>query len=204
MTSENFIKAYLERDRWHIDEDRYFPSMRYAGDSAEKANEALCGLVKSIKNELERKDNRMIYHVRFEGTDKLYAYYCAPHIELKIGSSYMIEADRSTTYKNAVTVVKIDNNKPSGVSIRTITHARLVNGTKRPDDKIKQVIFNKEKRTTVVLWYDGQKTIIKCQDGDVFDEEKALALCYMKRVLGNRGSFNETLKKWCPSVYEEN
>ena len=119
----------------------------------------------------------MIYHVKFDGTDKLYAYYCEPHIELKIGSSYMIEADRVTNYKNPITVMRIDNNVPKNVNVRTITQARPLNGTKRPDDKIKQVIFNKEKRTTVVLWCDGQKTIIKCQDGDVWDEEKALALC---------------------------
>lgn len=211
MTSGNFIKAYLERDKWPC--DKYEESFRYAGWSAETAARSMAGLAEALekvryedknRNSNERKDSRMIYHVRFEGTDKLYAYYCAPHIELKIGSSYMIEADHSTTYKNAITVVKIDNNKPSGVSIRTITHAHLVNGTKRPDDKIKQVIFNKEKRTTVVLWYDGQKTIVKQQDGDVWDEEKALALCYMKRVLGNRGSFNETLKKYCHFSKEEN
>ena len=43
----------------------------------------------------------------------------------------------------------------------------------------------------------GKKTIVKCQNGETWDPEKALALCYMKRVLGNRGSFNETLKKYC-------
>ena len=170
-------------------------SAKKAGASVEKVSKGITSI--AIKEEKERDIDMKVYYVKFEGTDKLYAYYCAPHIELKIGSSYMIEADRSTTYKNAITVVKIDNNEPAGVHIRTITHARLLTGAKRPDDKIKRVIFNKGKRTTVVLWYDGQKTIVKQQDGDVWDEEKALALCYMKRILGNRGSFNETLKKYC-------
>ena len=204
MTSENFIKAYLERDKWPC--DRYEENFRYTGWSAETAARSMTGLAEALekvkyedknRNSNERKDNRMIYHVKFEGSDKLYAYYCGPNVNLQVGCSYMIEADRSTTYKNPVTVIKIDNNKPSGVNIRVITHARLINGTKRPDDKIKRVVFNKEKRTTVVLWFDGQKTIVKQQDGDVWDEEKALAMCYMKRVLGNRGSFNETLKKYC-------
>ena len=169
---------------------------RDAVDSFSYAADAITKLPKQCEKDLERKDNRMIYHVKFEGTDKLYAYYCEPNVYLQVGCSYMIEADRSTTYKNPITVVKIDNNKPTGVHIRTITHARLLTGAKRPDDRIKRVIFNKEKLTTVVIWYDGQKTIVKCQEGDVWDEEKALALCYMKRVLGNRGSFNETLRKW--------
>lgn len=180
-------------DKWDRDEWDRWDADRY------------CTLIDSlvVKNKAEeRKDNRMIYHIKFEGTDKLYAYYCEPNVYLQVGCSYMIEADHSTTYKNPITVVKIDNNKPTGVHIRTITHARLLTGAKRPDDRIKRVIFNKEKLTTVVIWYDGQKTIVKCQEGDVWDEEKALALCYMKRVLGNRGSFNETLKKYCNHTEE--
>ena len=206
MTINEFMNIYHDRDKWEKSEredrcERLWRDVGYsardAADSFSYTIDAIAKLSEQCKKDLERKEDRMIYHVRFEGTDKLYAYYCAPDVKLQVGSSYMIEADHSTTYKNAITVVKIDNNKPTGVHIRTITHARLINGTKRPDDKIKQVIFNKEKRTTVVLWFDGQKTIIKQQDGDVWDEEKALALCYMKRVLGNRGSFNETLKRYC-------
>ena len=204
MTINEFMNIYYDKDKWKKNEreDRCERLLRDVGygarDAADSFADAVAALDKYAKeNKNERKDDRMIYHVKFEGSDKLYAYYCGPNVNLQVGCSYMIEADRSTTYKNPITVVKIDNNKPAGVNIRMITYARLITGTKRPDDKIKRVIFNKEKRTTVVLWYDGQKTIVKQQDGDIWDEEKALALCYMKRVLGNRGSFNETLKKYC-------
>ena len=194
MTTNDIIEAWVNKNLWATGWDE---ELRRAGKAAEKSSDAFEKLASAIKKEVdERKEEKMVYHVKFEGTERLYAYYCAPGINLQIGSSYMIEADRATNYKNPVTVMRIDNNVPKNVNVRTITHARLLSGTKRPDDKIKQVIFNHEKRTTVVLWYDGQKTIVKCQDGDVFDEEKALALCYMKRVLGNRGSFNETLRKW--------
>lgn len=145
----------------------------------------------------KKEDNRMVYHVKFEGTDKLYAYYCAPYISLQLGQIYMIQADHITNYKNPVTIVRIDNRVPAGVNIRTITRARLFEGAKRPDDRIDRVIFNKEKLTTVVLWKDGTKTIVKCQPGDMWDEEKALAMCYMKKALGNRGAFNEVIKKYC-------
>lgn len=157
-------------------------------------------LYSKVKPEIEvkRKENRMVYYVKFDGTEKLYVYYCAKNVHLQIGSKYTITADGVTEYKNPITVVKTNEIAPTNVgNIRTITSATMIGGAPRPDDRIKQVIFNKEKLTTVVLWADGQKTIIKCQEGDVFDEEKALALCYMKRVLGNRGSFNETLRKYC-------
>ena len=206
MTAE-MMKHFLEKDKWSCEEyemqrcttydtiwgvsQRYDDSM----DSWARTVNALKELSDKTKKELERKDDIMIYHVKFDGSDKLYAYYSK--VPLQIGAIYSIEADGTTTYKNNITVIKVNHEKPYGVSPRTITKATMITGTKRPDDKINRVIFNKEKKTTVVMWYDGQKTIIKQQEGDVWDEEKALALCYMKRVLGNRGSFNETLKKYC-------
>jgi len=47
----------------------------------------------------------------------------------------------------------------------------------------KHVIFNPP--ATVVLWEDGTKTVVKCDPKDPFDEMKGLALCYMKKALGN-------------------
>ena len=49
--------------------------------------------------------------------------------------------------------------------------------------KTKKVIFNPP--ATIILWEDGTKTVVKCNKGDVFDEMKGIALCYMKKALGN-------------------
>ena len=66
-----------------------------------------------------------------------------------------------------------------------------------------KVIFNDP--ATIVYWSDKTKTVVKCGEGDIYDKEKGLALCYMKKMLGNKGNYNDTLKKWCgesePSVY---
>ena len=62
------------------------------------------------------------------------------------------------------------------------------------DGKIKNVIFNAP--ATIVLWTDGTKTVVKCQEGDTYDREKGLALCIAKKYLGNKGNFNEVFKKW--------
>lgn len=61
---------------------------------------------------------------------------------------------------------------------------------------VKKVIFNDP--ATIVLWSDGTKTVVKCQDGDVFDPEKGLAMAISKKALGNKGNFNEVFKKWLP------
>jgi len=55
-----------------------------------------------------------------------------------------------------------------------------------------KIIFNKP--ATIVIWKDGTKTVVKCQKNDVYDPEKGMALCFMKKALGNHGNFNDILK----------
>lgn len=67
--------------------------------------------------------------------------------------------------------------------------------------KIKDVIFNNP--ATIVIWEDGEKTVVKCQEGDIYDPEKGLAMAITKRALGNKGNYCEELKKWLPEDYED-
>lgn len=60
--------------------------------------------------------------------------------------------------------------------------------------QIKNVIFNNP--ATIVFWEDGTKTVVKCQDGDVYDPEKGLAMAITKKALGNKGNYCNELKKW--------
>lgn len=46
--------------------------------------------------------------------------------------------------------------------------------------EIKEVIFNKP--ATVVYWKDGTKTIVKCGEDEHFDHEKAVAMCFLKKM----------------------
>lgn len=62
--------------------------------------------------------------------------------------------------------------------------------------KIKDVKFNDP--ATIVFWADGTKTVVKCQDGDIFDPEKGLAMAISKKALGNKGNYCNELKKWLP------
>ena len=59
---------------------------------------------------------------------------------------------------------------------------------------IRNVYFNDP--VTVVLWNDGTKTIVRCQDGDTYSKETGLALCIFKKALGNKGNFNDIFNKW--------
>ena len=67
-------------------------------------------------------------------------------------------------------------------------------------EDIKKVIFNDP--ATIVYWKDGTKTVVKCQDGDVYDKEKGLAMCVAKKFFGNKGNFNKVFNKYIGEDYE--
>ena len=63
-------------------------------------------------------------------------------------------------------------------------------------NSIKKVIFNNP--ATIVIWVDGSKTVVKCDD-EKYDPEKGLAMAICKRLLGNnQGYYYEVFKKWLP------
>lgn len=61
-------------------------------------------------------------------------------------------------------------------------------------DMIKNVIIND--RATIILWDDGSKTVVKCQEEDLdrISPEAGVAIAIMKKVFGNKGNFNNVLK----------
>ena len=72
------------------------------------------------------------------------------------------------------------------------------NTTKLPE--IKDVIFNEP--ATIVMWSDGTKTVVKCQEGENYDPEKGMAMAISKKALGNKGNYCEVFKKWLPEEVE--
>lgn len=58
--------------------------------------------------------------------------------------------------------------------------------------EVKEVIFAPP--ATIVYWKDGSRTVVKCSDDDYFDEEIGFTLCFMKKILGNKGNFNTYIR----------
>lgn len=98
--------------------------------------------------------------VKFNGTEK--NYICKTKLNLIEGATYKIVADGNIAYVSPAEVCSIVSTRPnfSGV-IREITTAEIITAPPRPKMSAKFVI-NKEKGTTVALWRDGTKTIVKC------------------------------------------
>lgn len=56
---------------------------------------------------------------------------------------------------------------------------------------VTKVIFNRP--ATIVMWTDGTKTVVKCNNEE-FDEEKGLAMAICKKVMGNKGNYYRVIK----------
>lgn len=65
----------------------------------------------------------------------------------------------------------------------------------------KEVIFNPP--ATIIKWQDGTKTVVKCSPEDEFDPEKGIALCYMKKALGNRYGYYNTMQNLLKKFHDD-
>ena len=134
--------------------------------------------------------------VKFKGTEKRYIY--KTRLNLMVGAIYDITADNSKTYNNPVLIEGIGEKAPKNYSyaypMREITNAVLIQAPRRPTANVK-IIINEKKKTTVAIWGDGSKTIVKCQPGDEFDAEKGIAMCFVKRSFNNRGCYNDWMRE---------
>jgi hypothetical protein len=57
----------------------------------------------------------------------------------------------------------------------------------------KQVIYND--RTTVVIWQDDSKTVVKASEGEAFIEEVGFLAALAKKVYGERNKYLKFVKK---------
>ena len=134
--------------------------------------------------------------VKFKGTEKRYIY--KTRLNLMVGAVYDITADNSKTYNNPVLIEEINEKAPKNYNhaypMREITNAVLIQAPRRPTANIK-IIINEKKKTTVAIWGDGSKTVVKCQPGDEFDAEKGVAMCFVKRSFNNRGCYNDWMRE---------
>ena len=55
------------------------------------------------------------------------------------------------------------------------------------------VIFNGP--ATTIIWADGTKTTVKCQDGEEFNEYIGVETALVKKLLGNKANFNNAINK---------
>lgn len=68
--------------------------------------------------------------------------------------------------------------------------------------RIRKVIFSGP--ATIVFWNDGDKTVVKCMNGDHLNYEMGIAMCTLKKLFGDSYlDFKKDLKKWTPEKKKE-
>lgn len=142
-----------------------------------------------IKNFADKHDVR--YEVRTTTSKKTTEVHLGTIYKYE---TYVVEWDKAPNlseaaariFADAICKFKLDDN--------------VTNVIANPSFEIKKVIFNDP--ATIVLWEDGTKTVVKVQDGDIYDEYTGLALCIAKKALGNKPNFNNVFRKWVPDKTE--
>lgn len=146
-----------------------------------------------------------IVSIMFSRHGKVYFY--TTKLNFIVGAKYKIVTNSQDNYDNkTVLCVGFSTNinkigypgyEVNVSTLKEIVSANCVNApAPKVSYKIKNIYENFDKGITIVLWDDGDKTTIKCDENDVWDREKAIAIAYMKKHFGNRGCFNDEINKW--------
>lgn len=107
----------------------------------------------------------------------------------------MIHWTDKTNFDTIVGEVKImlDNNKEVRRILRDIENGNyllpptLFSGNVYLPE-IKRVIYHKP--ATVIVWKDGTKSVVKCDEVDEYSKEVGYLLCVLKKILPNKAFYN--------------
>ena len=61
---------------------------------------------------------------------------------------------------------------------------------------MKKLIFNDD--VTIAIWDSGKKTIVRRNENEENDQDKAFYMCVVKHMIGEKKSLSNLLKKWTP------
>ena len=105
------------------------------------------------------------------------------------GREMLVDAENFTieTGPNTVPIVEL-----AGRFIRE----NITENRGRKNAQLQKVVFHDP--ATIVYWTDGTKTVVKCQPGDTFDPLTGFLMAVFKKACGNKGNYNNALKKIVP------
>jgi len=81
------------------------------------------------------------------------------------------------------------------VTYNTVSGQTEIKRVKEIPPTVKQIIYQPELKTTVVIWHDDSRTIVKCADGEDFVPEVGFAMALVKKTFPNRSDFLRMIEK---------
>lgn len=158
--------------------------LTYSGAIARHKNEHIMALFNEKEKEIMEKISYVCGRCKNNDTP------CSPRcVDCDRGSNFV---EKSKAYAQADDrITKQILNSIYGARANAVYTARTL-------PAIKDVKFNPP--ATIVFWADNTKTVVKCQDCDVYDPEKGLAMAIIKKLCGNKGNYNNLFHKWIPET----
>lgn len=142
--------------------------------------------------------------VKFTTHDKPFeargqVYYYKTNLAIEPRAAFVIESN-GYTYDNPVIVVSISGKAPDpSRDYKEITKMKPIAYIPRelPDwIKPRHVTFSPDKsQITCIVWENGEKTIVKCGENDIFDFEKGFAMAVITRLYG-KSETKKLIKKF--------
>lgn len=126
-------------------------------------------------------------------------YYYKTNLTFEPRAAFVIESN-GYTYNNPVIVVSISGKAPDpSRDYKEITKITPI--AYAPRDlptwiMPRYVTFSPDKsKITCIVWEDGEKTIVRCGENDIFDFEKGFAMAVLTRLYG-KGEAKKLIKKF--------
>ena len=85
--------------------------------------------------------------------------------------------------------------KPSFLRVIATPDSKAVQTLNGPYPKPKKVVYNEEAGVMVVIWMDGQKTIVRPAEDEDMNPYDAFCAAYCKRVFGSNSALKRELEK---------
>lgn len=140
------------------------------------------------------------YVLNGDGVDKMVVGYIQNHgakVLLSFFEIFDLIEEKATELEKEIKDMPLKSNAlTESLSMGEFYHD-CWKSSKKPE--IKKVIYSGP--CTIVLWSDGDKTIVRCKNEE-FDKEKGLAMAVTKKFMGTNASksnYNDIFKKWAQS-----
>lgn len=114
--------------------------------------------------------------------------------------SLTTDIDEKSLYPTFALDISLPTTVVNAVHREILDYITKKEAVKTMRNSIEKIIFNDP--ATIIIWGNGDKTIVKCGEGEIYDPEKGMAMAIAKHFLGDKGNYYETFKKWLPKEHE--
>jgi len=106
---------------------------------------------------------------------------------------FEVSLDRSGEHFDNVTLVYDKNGLNKVVSESANKPSVILPEPKQL--KPKQIIAREDSKTTVLIWEDNSKTLVRCSEDEDFVLEFGVAMAIVKKIFGSRNGFMKFINK---------